>query len=263
MNSRLETIAVVAALVVVIVMLSRWTRHLSSRARLRSRTAARRLDALADSTVYIVAGATVLCLAAALLPQSRLPGGLDRAWLVGTTIGLATGIPFAVDRRSLRRRLRDLPVPDDPVAVVALAGAAHAPAIAALAAGDHAATAELLRPALDMDPPDPEAMRIRALSAAASGEVRVARAYALRVVQVDRRRWDALVDTGLALCRRQQWGEGLRLLHRAVEVSDSDSRAELALAQGQAMAGRLRDAVAALDRSRRKPTRAPASGMRR
>jgi hypothetical protein len=250
MNNRLTTIAVIAVLVVVVVTVMRWSRRITRRWRVESTRAARRLDSLADSTVSVVAAATILSGGAALLPQSRLPGGLDRAWLVGTTIGLATGIPFAIERRNLRRRLRDLPRADDPVALVPLSDVAHAPAVAALAAGDHESAIELLGPALAGERPDLEAMRLRALSAAAAGDVRTARAYALRAAQVDERRWDALVDTGLALCRRQHWGEGLRLLHRAVEVSEGDFRAELALAQGQAMAGHLREAVAAWERSR-------------
>lgn len=256
MDNRLLSIAVVAAVVAAVVLLSRVVRRASSRMRLRSSVAARRLDSLANSIVFIVAAATLLCGAAALLPQSLLPSGLDRAWLVGSTIGLATGIPFAAERRRLRRHLRDLPVPDDPVVIAPLRGIPHAAAVAALARGDLADAIDELRPAIEAEPPQPEALRLRALVAAAQRDSRSARAYALRAAQLDHSRWDALLDTGLALCRRQCWNEGLRLLHRAVEISGGDARAQLGLAQGEAMAGRLREAVNALERSRRLTARA-------
>jgi Tfp pilus assembly protein PilF len=120
----------------------------------------------------------------------------------------------------------------------------------ALTAGDPAgAVSALVEPLAADDPPDVEAHRLRALAAAAVGDQRIARAYALRTLQLDPGRWDALTDTGLVLCRSGRTREGCRLLQRAAEAAEGDRRAELALAQGLAMAGRLRDAVAALDRA--------------
>jgi thioredoxin-like negative regulator of GroEL len=57
-------------------------------------------------------------------------------------------------------------------------------------------------------------------------------------------------QTGLALAQRGRFGEGVRLLERAAEVSTGHHRAELMLAHGTLLAGRLREAAEALDRSR-------------
>jgi tetratricopeptide (TPR) repeat protein len=225
-------------------------RRISGRHWLRGPSQAGWLDSLVGASAYLLPASAAVAGAAALLPSDRLPPGLDRAWLVGAALGLASGIPFFAERRRLRRQLRDLPRPDDPLAATALRGQAHAEAVTALAGGDGALAARLLSPALENDAPDAEAMRLRALAAVSSGEDRVARAYAIRASQVDPLRWDAAVDAGLALCQRGRFREGLPLLRRAVELSGDDPRAELALAQGEAMAGRLRDAVHSQERSR-------------
>lgn len=228
--------------------------------RARSPGASRRLDRLADASPLILAGLCAVAVVAAVLPSAALPPGLDRVWLIGAAVGLATGVPFAADRRSLRRRVRDLPPAPDPLAVAPAPGAPHREAALALAAGDvDAAVAALTGPLAAADPPDVEAHRLRGLAAAAAGDRRTARAYALRTQQLDGARWDALTDTGLVLCRGGNGREGRRLLLRAVDVSAGDPAAEMALAQGLAMSGRLRDAVAALDRAtgRGRPLRRP------
>jgi len=218
--------------------------------RARSPRAARRLDAIADASPLVITGLTAAAGLAALLPQALLPAGIDRVWLVGATIGLATGIPFAADRRSLRRRIRDLPPAPDPLAVAPAPHDPHRDAALALAAGDAQLAISTLAGALAAtEPADAGAHRLRALAAAATGDQRTARAYALRTWQLDPGRWDALSDTGLVLCRARHTREGCRLLQRAVDAAGGDARAEMALAQGLAMAGRLRDAVAALDRA--------------
>lgn len=225
------------------------------RSRLRGRRSrspgpARRLAGLADASPIILAGLCAVAAVAAALPEAALPPGVDRIWLIGAAVGLATGIPFAADRRSLRRRIRDLPPAPDPLAVAPAPDDPHRDAVLALAAGDPAAAVAALTEWLAAGaPPDAEAHRLRALAAAAAGDRLGARAYALRTQQLDPARWDAMADTGLVLCRMGRLREGRRLLQRAVEVSAGNPAAEMALAQGLAMSGRLRDAVAALDRA--------------
>jgi Flp pilus assembly protein TadD len=93
-------------------------------------------------------------------------------------------------------------------------------------------------------------LRSGAMACAVLRDQRAARALALRAVQLDPLRWEVAAQTGLALAQRGRFGEGVRLLERAAEVSKAHHRAELMLAQGTLLAGRLREAAEALDRSR-------------
>jgi Flp pilus assembly protein TadD len=94
---------------------------------------------------------------------------------------------------------------------------------------------------------DPEALRLAALLSARTGRARAARLQALRAAQLDPARWDALLDTGVALCRRGRFAEGVRLLERGAELAGRSQPALLLLAAGDATAGRLREAVSVLD----------------
>jgi len=227
-------------------------RPLRYRLRLRFPAAAPRADALADRAILVILVAAVACAVLAAGPHRWLPAGVDRFWLVGAGLGFALGIPFALDRRVLRRRLRDLPPLEIPAPPLAVAGDPHAPAAAALAAGDPAEAALLLAPAVAADPPDVDALRLAALAAVAIGDWRVARACALRAVKVDPGRWQVLVEIGTALCRGGRFSDGVRMLEQAVQSSRGSPSAQFALAQGLATAGRLREAVAILDRVERR-----------
>jgi Flp pilus assembly protein TadD len=99
--------------------------------------------------------------------------------------------------------------------------------------------------------PTAEALRQRALLEARGGASRAARLLAQRAVQVDPRRWDALLDVGAVLCNRGRFRDGLQLLERGVELSERSGRALLVLAAGQAVAGRLHEASATLDEADR------------
>ena len=218
------------------------------RLRLRAPHAAHHADRISDRAAEAISVLAATCLVGAALPERVLPSGLQRFWLVGATLGLVLGIPFALERRGLRRRLADMPPAGDALRLTVVAGEPFADATAALAAGDPERAAVLLAPAVIGDAPDPTALALRALAAAAVRDSRTARAFALRAVQVDERRWDVLARTGLALCQHGGFAEGVRLLERAALLID-DTEAELMLAQGLAAAGRLREAVAALDRA--------------
>jgi hypothetical protein len=184
----------------------------------------------------------------ALLGAAAWPGQHPslRLWSVGAAIGLATGIPLVLERRGLRRRVASLPPLAEPPALGTHSTAATRAAAVALDAGDPAEAAALLAPPLD-EGTDPEALRLGALLEARSGRTRPARLLALRASQLDPARWDALLDTGAALCRRGRFAEGVRLLERGVELSGRAPAALLVLAAGDATAGRLREAVSALD----------------
>jgi len=213
------------------------------RIRLRHPAAARASDAIADHMVGVVLVIALLLFVIGIRP------GMDpafRLFWIGSALGLLTGVPLVVERRGLRRRLRGIPPVADPEEELQRA-LPDAPAVHALRDGDPARALEILR---DADRDDLDALRIGAMASAMRCDQRAARALALRVVQLDALRWEVCAQTGLALARRGRFGEGNRLLERAVEVSKGHHRAELMLAHGMLLAGRLRDAAEALDRSR-------------
>ena len=218
------------------------------RLRRRSPLAARASDALADRALTLMLLLIALCAGFGVRPN--LSPNLRISWL-GSAFGLLTGLAYVHERRQLRRRLRELPPAGDPLAEVATV-LPDVPAACDLAAGRASAA---LAAASAMDRDSPVGLRIGALAAAALDDQRSARARALRAVQVDASQWDVASGVGLVLCDRGRFGEGIRLLERGADASDGAWRAELMLAQGLAMAGRLRDAVEAFDRSQGRPLR--------
>ncbi len=213
------------------------------RLRLRHRAAAAVSDRLADRALPVLLLGIVVLAVIGLLP--RVDAALRLFWL-GSALGLLTGLPYVHERRRLRRRLRDLPPAADPLEDLG-AALPDDPAVALLLAGD-------ARGALDAvagrDRDDAAALRVGAVAAAALGDHRAARARALRAVQVEPPVWQVPAETGLYLCRQGRFGEGIRLLERAAEVAGGHYWAELTLANGMAMAGRLREAAEAFDRAR-------------
>jgi hypothetical protein len=217
-------------------------RPIRYRLRLHHRRAARASDRLADHALPVLLMVAGVLLLIGLLPATN--SALRLFW-IGSALGLLTGLPFVVERRRLRSRLRELPprrdpledlaaaLPDDPAAALLQAGDAHA-ALVAVATRGH---------------DEPAALRIGALAAAMAGDTKAARGRALRAVQVEPPEWEVPAGTGLTLCRQGRFGEGVRLLVRAADVSGGHYRAELMLAHGMALAGRLRDAADALDRA--------------
>jgi len=232
----------------VVLGLAPMPRPVRYRLRLRHPAAARASDALADRAVPVL-----LLLAAALAAMGLRPGvnGALRLFWLGSAFGLVTGLPYVVERRGLRRRLRELPPVPDPVEETC-ARLPDGPLQQALAGGDARLAAG---EAAGMERDDLTALRGGAMAAALLGDTRAARARALRAVQLEPAEWEVATQTGLALCHRGAFGEGVRLLERGVEVSQRSWLAELTLAHGLALAGRLRDAVEALDRSQGRPAR--------
>jgi tetratricopeptide (TPR) repeat protein len=230
-------------LVAVALVLVPMPRSLRYRLRLAAPTAARRADRFAGAALPLIAAAILALLVATLRPGS--PPSL-RLWLVGAAIGLATGVPFALERRSLRRRVSAIAPLAEPSAVGAHTTAGTRAAAEALDGGDTAGAETLLAPLVEAGS-DPEALRLAALLSARTGRARAARLQALSAAQLDPARWDALLDTGVALCRRGRFAEGVRLLERGAELSGRSRPALLLLAAGDATAGRLREAASALD----------------
>ncbi|TMD09512.1 MAG: hypothetical protein E6J03_01580 [Chloroflexi bacterium] len=227
----------------VVIALLPMPRSLRYRLRLATPGAARRADRLAATALPVIVVATLALLVAAIAPGTAAS---LRLWSVGAAIGLATGIPFVLERRGLRRRVATLPPLPEPAALGAHTAEATRAVAEALDRGDAAAARTLLVPLLEADP-EPEALRLAALLAARAGRARDAGLQALRAAQLDTARWDALLDTGAALCRRGRFGEAVRLLERGAELSGRSRPALLLLASADATAGRLREAVAALD----------------
>ena len=218
-------------------------RGLRYRLRLRAPAAARRADRLAGAALPVIVGAVVALLVAAI-PPGTAPS--LRLWSVGAAVGLATGIPFALERRGWRRRVATLPPLVEPAAAGPHTTEATRAAAEALDRGDATATGELLAPLLGAEP-QPEPLRLAALVSARAGRSRDARLQALRASQLDPERWDVLLDVGVALCRRGRFADGVRLLERGAELSGRSRPTLLLLASGEAIAGRLRDAVTVLD----------------
>lgn len=217
-------------------------RPLRYRIRLRHQAAARASDAIADHMLAVLLAVAFLLFVIGIRP------GMDpavRLFWIGSALGLLSGTPFVLERRSLRRRLANVPPVADPVDEVCRA-LPDVPAAQALARGD---SAEALRLVRDADRDDPSALRIGAMASALAGDTRAARALALRAAQLDARAWEVPAQTGLALARRGRFGEGIRLLERAAEVSGGNHRAELMLAHGMLLAGRLREAAEGLHRA--------------
>ena len=219
-------------------------RSLRHRLRLRAPTAARCADRLADAALPAIVLALLGLALAVACP--RTPAGVPRLWLAGAALGLATGIPFATERRQLRRRARGLGQPPDPLPRGPHTTAREAAVVEAIEAGDDAVARERLDPLLAAAPAV-EPLRLGALLEARRGAGGASRVLALRAVQLDARRWDVLLDAGAALCRRGRFQDGLQLLERAVELSGRSRHALLVLAAGQAVSGRLREASATLD----------------
>jgi tetratricopeptide (TPR) repeat protein len=228
-----------AALALALLPMPRSLRH---RLRLALPGAARRADRLAAAALPAIAVASLALLMAAALPGS--PTSL-RLWSLGAAAGLATGIPFALERRRLRRRAGGIPAPREPEAVGPHTAESTRGAAEALDAGDLPRAAALLEPLREAR--DPEVLRLAALVSARAGRARAARLEALGAAQLDPARWDALLDVGSSLCRRGRFAEGVRLLQRGAELSGRSPAALLALASGEAVAGRLHEAVSALD----------------
>jgi hypothetical protein len=215
------------------------------RLRLRHADAARHADAIAGAALPVLVAAVVLTAMLAAVPV--VVAGLRPLW-AGVSIGLLTGIPFVLDRRGLRRRLQDLPLPPDPVDELADDIDLDAVVASVRSAGDA---------------PDLDGMRVLALATASVGDSRSARAYALRTVQLDPDRWELLMETGWTLCLRGRFGEGVRLLDRASQLRSGEPRVERVHAAGLLLAGRLRDAVAARDRAEGGPGERPLGLLRR
>lgn len=217
-------------------------RALRYRLRLRRPDAAAAADRVADASLAALLAVTAMTVAAAFVVPRRL-----MLLPLFAAVGLLTGVPYVIERRSLRRRLRTLVPPADPLTAIVEGPHAEAARILAL---DPIAAAALLGEALAERPADVDALVLRALAAAAAGDPRTARACALATLQRDRTRWRVLADTGTVLCRRGHFGEGLRLLRRAVDAAPpaAERDAERALAAGLAVSGRLREAAQSLDR---------------
>jgi hypothetical protein len=212
------------------------------RLRLRHPAAAGASDAIADRMLPLALVAALLLLVIGVRP------GVDpafRLFWIGSALGLLTGVPLLHERRALRRRLRQLPPVADPLDELSRA-LPDTPAVAALREGDVVAA---LRQVEELDRDDPIALRVGAMACALNGDQSSARARALRAVQVDESRWEVPAQTGLMLARHGRFGEGVRLLERAAEVSGGQHPAELMLAHGMRLAGRLRDAAEAMDRA--------------
>ena len=220
------------------------------RLRLRHPAAARVANAVADHALPVLLVLTAVLLVVGLLP------GLDAAlrlfWL-GSAFGLLTGVPFVHERRQLRRRLEALPPVHDPLDELRDALPTD-PAAARLLDGDPPGALALVG---EKERDDPAGLRVGAMAAALLGDAKTARARALRAVQVEPPVWEVPAQTGLQLCRRGQFGEGVRLLERAADAAAGHYRAELMLAHGMSLAGRLRDACEALDRAQGRPPQRP------
>jgi tetratricopeptide (TPR) repeat protein len=212
------------------------------RFRLRHPDVARASDAIADRVLAVLLIAVVVLLVVGLRPGAS-PS--TRLYGIGGAVGLLTGIPFVVERRQLRRRLRALPPLPDPLDELSRA-LPYEPGVHLLQQGD---AGEALAAAAERDRDDVVALRVGAMACALLGDQKGARARALRALQVDATQWEIAAQTGLALARRGRFGEGVRLLERGAEVSNEHHRAELMHAHGLYLAGRLRDAAEVMDRA--------------
>jgi hypothetical protein len=215
-------------------------RPLRYRIRLRHPAAARASDAIADRMLPLLLVVALLFFVVGIRP------GMDpafRLFWIGSAFGLLTGVPYVIERRRLRRRLRVLPAVAEPLEELARA----LPLLAEVEALRRGDTAPALAEAARRERDDLVGLRLGAMADAVAGDTRGARARSLRALQLDPGAWEVASQTGLQLCRGGRFGEGIRLLERGEEVSAGHHRAELMLAHGYALAGRLREAVEALD----------------
>lgn len=203
---------------------------------------ARVADRVAEATLPALVALTIA--AAALAASPRLPAHLDRFWLAGAALGLLSGVPFAAERRRWRRRLAEVGLPPDPCAPY-LAAPDGDPAWEALVAGDRASARARAR---EVAAADPASSRRAALIAAAAGDGALARLLARRAARLDGSRWEVLSATAAAVCRRGRFRDAVQLAEEAVELSRGAPAAVYTLAQVLAASGRLREAVASLDR---------------
>jgi hypothetical protein len=235
------------ALVLALAVLGSGLRH---RLRLEHPRWARAADAAADRVVLVL-GVLVACtvVLAVLAPGPADASGGVRILAGGAAIGLLTGVPFAVERRDARRRLREAPPPREPLPLPPFEADGDDPDIAAALATletDPAASLGLLG---ELDPAAASAadLRVRAAAAALLGDGRLARACALRCIQLDPGRGDDLASVGLLLARGGRFREGIRVLERAIEAAPELTQPRLALVEALRLAGRLREAVNALE----------------
>ena len=180
----------------------------------------------------LLGGAALLAVAAVL----GRPVAAARPLLLAVALGLLTGVPLAVERRALRRRLRRLPAQPDPRRVVVPAGRRHADAWLALGRGEDAAAVAGLGGDEDAD-----AEHLRALVAAAAGRVAATRGHVAAALRSGAPRQVA-AEAGLLLVRAGRFGPGLALVEAAGEPTLSAT-----LADALRTAGRLREAEAVLD----------------
>lgn len=226
----------------VILLLLPLPRTRRARIRLADPGAAARFDGVTGRLAAPLGLAALLCFALAALTSLPL-------YFAGVGVALLSGVPVVLDNRRMRTRLRTAPPPPQPL----LPAAAEGPTATALEAMRDRRPADALAELGPLAAGDALAsLWVRALAAAATGDERVARACALRCVQLDPAALHVLSDAGLLLCRHGRFTAGLRLLERAADAADDAApgtreRARLALVEGRRLAGRLRDAVTALD----------------
>ena len=237
------------AMMVAVLLLVPLPRAIRGRLRLRHPGAAQTSDAVFERLAAPLVAAGVICFTLGVI--TSLPVYFD-----GLGLGFLSGVPFVVERRRARRRLAALP-PMPPPLLPAACPDVSMSVLDALRDG-RAAEALAALPPLSADDPAP-LLWARALAAASAGDERTARACAVRCLQLDPALRHVLSDAGLALCRRGRFTPGLRLLERATEAEGgADPRARRALVEGRRLAGRLHDAVAALeDHDRRGLPRRP------
>jgi hypothetical protein len=204
-------------------------------------------DSLADRLVGVLIALVGVAVALAIVapgPSEATTG--VRLVAGGAAVGLLTGIPFVAERRQARRRLRDAAPPREPLPLPVVDGETDAEMAAReVLPRDPAAALEALGE-LDADAPRLADLRIRAAAAALLGDARLARACALRGLQLDRSRVDDLAGVGLLLARAGHFRDGVRLIERAVDEAPDALQPRLALVEALRVSGRLREAVSAL-----------------
>ncbi|HET9050121.1 MAG TPA: hypothetical protein VFO60_00360 [Candidatus Dormibacteraeota bacterium] len=204
--------------------------------------------AVADRLTWILLAGVAVCAVIAVLA----PGGDDassgvRLAGIGAAVGLLTGVPFVVERRTQRRRLRlaapprpALPLPPAPGETVQEKEAR------ALLASDPRAALDRLGE-LDATAPRLTDLRVRGAAAAMAGDTRLATACALRCLQLDEAAAYDATAIGLLLLSRLRFRAAVRVLERAVDAAPEAEQPRAALVEALRLCGRLRDAVEALD----------------
>jgi hypothetical protein len=237
------------ATTVAVLLLIPMPRAVRGRLRLRHPGAAETSDAVFERLAAPLVAAGLVCFALGVI--TSLP-----VYFGGLGLGFLSGVPFVIERRRARRRLAALPPMPSPL--LPAAGPDVSTSVLDALREGRAADALAALPPLTAGDPAP-LLWARALAAAGAGDEHTARACAVRCLQLDPRLRHVLSDAGLALCRRGRFTPGLRLLERATEAEGAaDPRARRALVEGRRLAGRLHDAVAALeDHDRRGLPRRP------